>query len=367
MRVLLAGGGTAGHIEPALNTADVLRQRNPNVDIRALGTPRGLEVRLVPARGYPLDLIPAVPMPRRPNKDLAALPARMRKSIRAVREVIAEHHTDVVVGFGGYVAMPAYLAARGKVPLVIHEANAKPGLANRVGSRFTPFVAQAFEGSINGATTIGIPLRSAIVDLDRAATRARAREHFGLDQNRPCLLVFGGSQGARRVNDAVVAAAPRIVEAGFQLLHVVGTQNLDQGAELLGTLPGGYHRVDYVDRMDLAYAAADLAMCRSGAMTCAELSAVGLPAIYVPLPIGNGEQRTNAAGIVAAGGGRFLIDGDLSADSVANLVLPLLADPAELGRMSQAASEQGVRDAGDKLADMIEAACRSGAGGVTYG
>lgn len=289
----------------------------------------------------------------------------MRRSITAVRDVIAEQNTDVVVGFGGYVAMPAYLAARGKIPLVIHEANAKPGLANRVGSRFTPFVAQAFEGSINGATTIGIPLRSAIVELDRAASRARARELFGLDPNLPCLLVFGGSQGARRLNDAVVAAAPRIVDAGLQLLHVVGAQNMDQGAELLNTHLVGYHRVGYVDRMDLAYAAADLAMCRSGAMTCAELSAVGLPAIYVPLPIGNGEQRANAAGIVDAGGGRFLIDRDLSADSVANLVLPLLADPVELGRMSQAASSQGVRDAGDKLADMIEAACRAGVGGVT--
>mgnify|MGYP003503209297 FL=1 len=360
MRVLLAGGGTAGHIEPALNTADELRMRNPAHDIRALGTSRGLEVRLVPARGYPLDLIPAVPMPRRPNRDLIALPSRLRASVRAVRDVMEQQGTDVVVGFGGYVAMPAYLAARGRVPIVIHEANAKPGLANRVGARFTPYVAQAFPDAIKGAETVGIPLREAIVNLDRPMVRATARAHFGLDPDRPCLLVFGGSQGARRINDAVVAATPRIIGAGFQVLHVVGTQNLDQGGDLPADIAADYHRVAYVDRMDLAYAAADLAICRSGAMTCAELAAVGLPAIYVPLPIGNGEQRVNAAGTVDAGGGKFLADQDMTPDSVAESVLPLLADPHSLETMSLAASSQGVRDAGAKLADIVERAVQSG-------
>ena len=360
MRVLLAGGGTAGHIEPALNTADELRMRNPAHDIRALGTSRGLEVRLVPARGYPLDLIPAVPMPRRPNRDLIALPSRLRASVRAVRDVMEQQGTDVVVGFGGYVAMPAYLAARGRVPIVIHEANAKPGLANRVGARFTPYVAQAFPDAIKGAETVGIPLREAIVNLDRPTVRATARAHFGLNPDRPCLLVFGGSQGARRINDAVVAATPRIIGAGFQVLHVVGTQNLDQGGDVLADIAADYHRVAYVDRMDLAYAAADLAICRSGAMTCAELAAVGLPAIYVPLPIGNGEQRVNAAGIVDAGGGKFLADQDMTPDSVAESVLPLLADPHSLETMSLAASSQGVRDAGAKLADIVERAVQSG-------
>ncbi len=360
MRVLLAGGGTAGHIEPALNTADVLRDRDPGGDIRALGTGRGLEVRLVPSRGYELSLIPAVPMPRRPNKDLAALPSRLRRSVRAVRDVMHDQRTEVVVGFGGYVAMPAYFAARGRVPIVIHEANAKAGIANRIGARFTPYIAQAVAGSLPRAQTIGIPLRTSIVDLDRAASRSEGREYFGLDPQRPCLLVFGGSQGARRVNDAVVSAADQIVAAGAQILHVVGTQNLDQGSSLVEQFPDSYHRVDYVDRMDLAYAAADLAMCRSGAMTCAELSAVGLPAVYVPLPIGNGEQQLNAAPIVRAGGGVFLPDEQLSRDSVANSVLPLLSDAAELGRMSQAAGSEGVRDAGSKLVDLVERAVEQG-------
>lgn len=363
MNVLLAGGGTAGHVEPALNTADVLRERDPAGSIVALGTSRGLEVRLVPARGYELELIPTVPLPRRPNRDLLALPGRLRHSVRAVREVIDRRQIDVVVGYGGYVSTPAYLAARGRIPIVIHEANAKPGLANRLGARMTPYVAQAFPGSLPHAVTTGIPLRSAIVELERRATREDARRHFRLDPERPCLLVFGGSQGARRINDAVDGAVDQLIGAGCQVLHVVGDNNLDQGAQLVEQHPNFYRRIGYVDRMDLAYAAADLAMCRSGAMTCAELSAVGLPAIYVPLPIGNGEQRLNAAGIVSAGGGVFLPDSDLAPDSVANLVLPLLADPLALERMSEAAATQGVRDAGSKLADLVEKAVQ-GARGV---
>lgn len=362
MKVLLAGGGTAGHIEPALNTADVIARRDPTADIRALGTSRGLEGRLVPARGYALELIPAVPLPRRPTKDLFAVPSRLRAAVRAVRQVMNEQGTQVVVGFGGYVAMPAYLAARGRVPIVIHEANAKPGLANRVGARMTPFVAQAFDGSLRNALTLGIPLRNSIVDLDRVAMQAAGREYFNLDPDKPCLLVFGGSQGARRINTAVQSAAAQIVAAGGQVLHVVGTANLDQGTDLVEGLADGYHRVDYVDRMDLAYAAADLALCRSGAMTCAELSAVGLPAIYVPLPIGNGEQRLNAAGIVKVGGGVFLPDDQLSGNSVADSVLPLLADPIRLATMSQAAATQGIRDAGSRLADLVTQAVEAGKG-----
>lgn len=354
MRVLLAGGGTAGHVEPALNTGDALRAIHPDATVVAIGTSRGLEVRLVPARGYELELIPAVPMPRKPSRDLAALPTRLRRSVRAVREVIERHQIDVVVGFGGYVAMPAYLAARGRRPIVIHEANAKAGLANKMGARFTPYVAEAVPGSIPGATHIGLPLRSSIVQLDRAASREHAREHFGLDPQRPCLLVFGGSQGARRVNDAVVAAVPSLIESGAQVLHVVGSNNLDQGAELAGQ--PGYVHVGYCDRMDLAYAAADLALCRSGAMTCAELSAVGLPAVYVPLPIGNGEQRLNAAGVVNAGGGIFLPDEELSGEKVALTTSNLLGNRQTLDTMSTAAKSQGSPGAGEHMVKLIELA-----------
>ena len=352
VHVVLAGGGTAGHVEPALNLADCLRRHDPDVGVTALGTERGLETRLVPERGYDLRLVTATPMPRRPDLDLARLPTRVGRAVREVREVLDDTRADVVVGFGGYVALPAYLAARGRVPIVVHEANATPGLANRVGARFTRYVGCAVPGALPRARHIGMPLRRAIADLDRAARRTEARELFGLDPDRPTLLVFGGSQGARRLNEATVGAAPELTAQGIQVLHAVGGRNADQAPS--GPLgPGRYVALPYLDRMDLAYAAADVALCRAGAMTCAELAAVGLPAVYVPLPIGNGEQRLNALPVVRAGGGLLVEDAALDAERVIHVLGPLLLDDDQRREMGSAAASHGQRDADERLRALV--------------
>jgi len=351
MHVVLAGGGTAGHIEPALNLADALRRENPDVAITALGTERGLEMTLVPARGYDLALIPAVPLPRKPSMDLLRLPSRLRSAVNEAGNVLTRTHADVVVGFGGYVAMPAYLAARrGSLPIVIHEANARAGLANRIAARFTPFVAETVAGSLPHAEAIGLPLRPAIRDLDRAALRAEAAEQFGLDPSLPTLLVFGGSQGARSLNNAIDASRYELAEAGIQVLHSVGARN-ELPSDL--SVSPAYRAVHYIDRMDWAYAACDVALCRAGAMTVAELTAVGLPAAYVPLPIGNGEQRLNAAPVVAAGGGLLVDDADLSASWLRSHLIPLLQNPERLAQASAAAASLGRRHADDQLVQMV--------------
>jgi UDP-N-acetylglucosamine--N-acetylmuramyl-(pentapeptide) pyrophosphoryl-undecaprenol N-acetylglucosamine transferase len=352
MHVVLAGGGTAGHVEPALNLADCLRRHDPGVGITALGTDRGLETRLVPERGYDLRLITPTPMPRRPNLDLARLPARVRRSVAEVREVLDDTHADVVVGFGGYVALPAYLAARGRLPIVIHEANARPGLANKLGARFTDFVGCAVPDAIPGSRHISMPLRRAIADLDRTALRAEARASFGLDPDRPTLLVFGGSQGARRLNQAVLDAAVALTAQGIQVLHAVGRRNEDQSPPA-GVGPAPYVALPYIDRMDLAYAAADVALCRAGAMTCAELAAVGLPALYVPLPIGNGEQRFNALPVVNAGGGLLVDDATLDGERVLHVLAPLLLDDDQRREMATAAASHGQRDADERLRQLV--------------
>ncbi len=356
MHVVLAGGGTAGHVEPALALADALRRLDPSVGITALGTATGLEARLVPARGYELATIPRVPLPRRPTLDLLRVPGRVSGAVRQTRAHLDRVGADVVVGFGGYVALPAYLAARRRgTPSVVHEANARAGLANRVGARLTPFVAAAVEGSgLRGARVLGIPLRQAVSTLDRAASRAEARALFGLGDG-PVLLVTGGSQGAQRLNAAVTGAAPALLAAGVQVLHVAGPKNADAVRAAVPEDPR-YVVVAYADRMDLAYAAADLVVCRAGAMTCAELSAVGLPAVYVPLPIGNGEQALNARPVVDAGGGLLVDDAAFDAEHVRGLV-PLVTDPAQLERMSAAASGSGSRDADVALARMVLEAC----------
>jgi UDP-N-acetylglucosamine--N-acetylmuramyl-(pentapeptide) pyrophosphoryl-undecaprenol N-acetylglucosamine transferase len=350
--VVLAGGGTAGHVEPAMAVADALRSLDPAVRITALGTARGLETRLVPERGYQLELITPVPMPRKPNRDLFRLPLRVRRAVRETRAVLDRVAADVIIGFGGYVALPAYVAAGRRVPVVIHEANARAGLANRVGARRAKRVLSAVPDSgLRNTEVVGVPVRSAITTLDRIAMRAEARAHFGFAADAQVLLVFGGSQGAVSINQAVAAAAKQLAIAGISVLHAHGPKNhLDLPQPADGDPP--YVAVPYLTRMDLAYAAADLAICRSGAMTVAEVSAVGLPAVYVPLPIGNGEQRLNALPVVNAGGGMLVADRDLTGEFVADAVVGLLTDRPRLAGMTAAAARVGHRDAAQRVAQV---------------
>lgn len=358
MHVVIAGGGSAGHIEPALAVADALRRRDPEIGVTALGTERGLDTRLIPARGYELALIPPVPIPRRPGIDLLRVPARLRASVRAAADVLRDRQADVLVGFGGFVAGPAYLAARRLgVPIVVHEANPRPGWANRLGARFTPHVAVTFPGTpIAHGQYVGLPIRRAVATLDRAAVRAEARAAFGLDPDRTTLLVTGGSQGARRLNLAASSAAADLAAAGVQVLHATGPNNTVEVDRPAGAPP--YVVVPYLDRMELAYAAADLALCRAGANTVSEMAAVGLAAAYVPLPIGNGEQELIARPVVAAGGGLLVDDQDCTPDWVRSTLTPLLADPQRLATMGAAAARFGRRDADERLADMVLAAAR---------
>lgn len=355
VRVLLAAGGTAGHVEPALNLADALRRREPDTEVIVLGGERGLERDLVPARGYPLVTVPSVPMPRRPGRDLLALPSRVRRTVGQATELVRDRGIDVVVGFGGYAAVPGYLAARRThTPLVIHEANAHAGWANRLGARFTRHVFASVPNSLRGAEPMGLPLRPAVSSLDRAARRAEARAFFGLPEDGPVLLVFGGSQGAQRLNAIVASALPGLRAIGVSVLHAYGSRN-----EAPLSAPR-YVAVPFIDRMDLAYAAADLAVTRAGAMTCAELAAVGLPAIYVPLPIGNGEQRLNALPVVGAGGGILIDDADLTAEWLVDSAGSLLHDEGRLSGMGSAAARFGDRDADARLAEAVEAAAAGG-------
>lgn len=367
LSVVLAGGGTAGHVEPAMAVADALVAQDPAVRITALGTARGLETRLVPERGYRLELITPVPLPRRLNTDLLRLPLRVRRAVTQTRAVLDEVAADVVIGFGGYVALPAYLAARGprrrRVPVVIHEANARAGLANRVGARLAQRVLAAVpESGLRDAEVVGIPVRSAITELDRRGLRSAARTHFGFAEDARVLLVFGGSQGAVSINRAVSGAAAELAAAGVSVLHAHGAKNiLDLPTPNPGDPP--YVALPYLDRMDLAYAAADLAICRSGAMTVAEVSAVGLPAIYVPLPIGNGEQRLNALPVVDAGGGLLVADADLTPARVAALAADLLTDAPRLATMTAAAAQVGHRDAAARVARVALEVARSSRAG----
>ena len=357
---LLSGGGTAGHVNPLLATADRLRERDPDATVLVLGTAEGLEARLVPERGYELLTIPRTPFPRRPNAAMLRFPGRWRATIAAARAHLRDRRVDVVVGFGGYASAPAYRAARReRLPIAVHEANARPGLANRLGARWTRFVGVTFASTrLRNSRVVGFPLRREIETLDRARSRADGAREFGLDPAKPTLLVTGGSSGARRINDTVTTSVERILAAGWQVLHLTGGLR-DAIAD-----PGlsGYRLVGYTDRMDLAFAAADLAVSRAGSATVSELAAVGLPAVFVPYPVGNGEQELNAADTVNAGGALLVPDASFTPEWVAGTLVPLLQDRAGVTRMAARMASAGHRDGADRMVDLVLAARDAGRG-----
>lgn len=351
MRILLAGGGTAGHTSPLLATADALRRLDPEVEITCLGTPRGLENRVVPEAGYRLELVPPVPLPRKVGGDLFRVPGRLRDAVKQTSAILDRIRPDVVVGYGGYVSMPAYLAARrAGLPIVVHEQNALPGLANKFGARVATRVAVSFPDTrLPKAEYVGLPIRRMISGLDRGALRAEARAFFGLDPDRPTLVVTGGSQGARRLNESVSGAAEALAAAGVQVLHVVGPNGT--ASPRPSDVP--YVVEPFVDRMDYALAAADLMVCRAGASSVTEAAAVGLPAVFVPLPIGNGEQEHNARPVVAAGGALLVADAALTSAWVASTIPALVNDADRLADMGRAASALIRRDADERLARIV--------------
>lgn len=347
---LLAGGGTAGHVNPLLALADMISEREPDAEIIVLGTREGLEARLVPERGYELQTIARLPFPRKPSGYAFTFPARYRRAVTEVRTLIRERGIDVVVGFGGYAAAPAYRAAGlERVPYVIHEANAKPGLANRQGARRTEFVGVTFAGTpIRHARVTGMPLRPEITGLDRAALQTSAREYFGLDPERRTLLVTGGSLGARALNVGISGSAAAIVAAGVQVLHVWGGLT-----ELADPQVPGYSVIPYCDRMDLAFAACDLVVSRAGSTTVSEIAGLGIPSVLVPYGHGNGEQRLNAAGVVAAGGALLVNDADLTPKWVETVLIPLLMDDARLADMADRAASVGALDGTERVYDLV--------------
>lgn len=347
---LLAGGGTAGHVNPLLSLADLIRSTNPNDQVWALGTEEGLETKLVPARGFELLTVARLPFPRKLNSYAVGFPIKFASAVNRVSKILKEHKIDVVVGFGGYASAPAYVAAkRLGVPIVVHEANALPGWANKLGAKYAAAVGVAFANTpLPKAQLVGMPLRSEIVRLTEVSDKKVAREHFGLNAETVTLLVTGGSLGARHINETIERSRTVLSAAGIQVLHIVGEKS-----DLKELKTTDYVRLAYCDRMDLAIAASDFAVSRAGASTVSEFAAVGLPALYVPYPVGNGEQKFNVAALVKAGGGILLSDAEFTPEYVARELVPVVSSSKMLSEMSRAAKDQGIPDATEQLLALV--------------
>jgi UDP-N-acetylglucosamine--N-acetylmuramyl-(pentapeptide) pyrophosphoryl-undecaprenol N-acetylglucosamine transferase len=292
-------------------------------------------------------------MPRRFSIDAVLFWPRFAGAVLQVMGVIRSQKTDVVAGFGGYASAPAYVASwLTKTPLVIHEANQVAGFANRLGALFTSYVVTTFSQTrLPHSRLLGMPMARSITHPDTRVSVAQARKHFGLDPKKKTLLVTGGSQGSVRLNQTTESMAEEILGLGWQIIHLVGRKN-----SLPTNLPAGYVAMHYCDRMDMAFRAATAVISRAGAATVSEIQIVGLPAIFVPYPVGNGEQEKNAADSLNAGAAVMVLDHDFTPEYVRDTVLPLLADHAELERMRAHSEGLGRPDAASLFVEVMSEA-----------
>jgi UDP-N-acetylglucosamine--N-acetylmuramyl-(pentapeptide) pyrophosphoryl-undecaprenol N-acetylglucosamine transferase len=363
--VIVAGGGTAGHVFPAIAVAHELA-RLADVEPVFIGVPDRLEAKLVPEAGFRLHHVDAVSIPRRLSPRLLRVPGALRSAVRACEKLIDEERAVAAVTFGGYVSFPVDRAAwKQQLPLVLHEQNAVPGLANRVAARWADRVAVTFPGSADRfrhperCAVTGDPVRQEILDLDRDERRAAARLRFGLRPNLPTLLVFGGSQGARSLNRAIVEAHRRWSSDEIQILHAAGRSLYPEAAKAwqeARSLRPGVHveLIDFIDDMADAYAAADVVVCRAGATSIAELTVLGLPAVLVPYPHATGDHQTaNARALEHAGGAVVVEDVGLDGAALQAAVEPLLTDPSRHDEVAAASRAFGRPDAANNVARLV--------------
>ncbi|MFW0109536.1 undecaprenyldiphospho-muramoylpentapeptide beta-N-acetylglucosaminyltransferase [Rothia sp. P13129] len=353
--IVLAGGGTAGHINPMLAIAREVTRQSPDAKILMVGTEDGLEADIVPQAGYEIAFISRAPFPRRPNLAAVKFPVKFMQGVQKARQILMSSGADVVVGVGGYVCPPMYIAAQMlSVPVVIHEANAKPGMANVFGAKRAAFVGTAFpDTKIAQAQHVGMPMRENIESLDRESLREDARKRLGLDPSLPTLVVTGGSLGAKSLNDTVEGILSELPQWNFQILHITGRDKSIKTPDGMLFEAPRYVQREFITSMEDVYAAADLLVVRSGAATVSEVAAVGVPAVFVPLPIGNGEQEFNARSLIQSGAGVLVKDAEFTTQWFVEHIPALLADANKLRDMSEKSYAQGIRNAASTMATEV--------------
>ncbi|MFB9370106.1 UDP-N-acetylglucosamine--N-acetylmuramyl-(pentapeptide) pyrophosphoryl-undecaprenol N-acetylglucosamine transferase [Kitasatospora albolonga] len=361
LSVVIGAGGTGGHIYPGLALAEALRRARPEAEISFVGTERGLETTLIPAAGYRLHTVDMIPFDASLGLRRYLLPAALLRSGAQCREILRAQGAQIAVGMGGYPSAPVILGARmAGLPSVVHESNAVPGRANRFAARLTPHLALAFDRTRAHlpagveAETVGMPMVSAVAGMDRAALRPEARARLGVPPGARLVVFNGGSLGAARLTEAALGLAELWRgRDDVRLLVKTGPAALARARSSLAGNPVA-EAVPYLDRMDLAYAAADLVVCRAGSATVAELAGTGVPAVLVPYPHAPHDHQThNARVLTAAGAGLLLPDAECTAGRLAELAGPLLADPARLAAMGRAADPGTHAEAADLLAAKV--------------
>lgn len=360
---VITGGGTAGHVLPALAIGKALVDAGHDAaGVHFVGSRRGIEARLVPAAGFEVTLLPGRGVTRRLSWASAVAVAGLAVATVRAFALLLRHRPSVVVSVGGYASLPVSLAAVVlRVPLVVAEQNAVPGAANRWMARFARAAAVSFPGTpLPRAVVTGNPVRDEVVDIAHdTAARAKARAALGVPEGARFVAAFGGSLGARRINEAVLELAGRWAGRGdIALRHIVGERDWDSiSSRRPEPVAGGllYQLVPYDDHMERVYAAADVAVCRAGASTVAELMVAGLPAVLVPLPGAPGDHQTaNARAMASAGAAVLVPDHEATVERLATELDRLLGDGPKLAAMSEAARRAGHPDAARAVAALVE-------------
>jgi UDP-N-acetylglucosamine--N-acetylmuramyl-(pentapeptide) pyrophosphoryl-undecaprenol N-acetylglucosamine transferase len=346
---VIVAGKTGGHIYPGIALAKEIRARRPGVPVLFVGTADGLESRLIPDAGFPLETVRASGFAGKSLSGKLLSLARLPGGFLEARALLSRHRARGVVGMGGYVSVPVLAAARLlRVPTVVHDSNALPGIATRLANRFATRTAVGLARSnarlARPGTVTGTPVRAEFFAIAPVSASARTRR----------LLVFGGSQGSAVLNRALIEAAPRLSGEGLEVVHQTGEGQFAAVQAGYGEIPARWRLAPFLPRLYEELAWADLVVSRSGAMTLAELAAAGRPSILVPFGSAtHGHQRENALALVEAGAARMIEERELTVETLARAVADLFSDRQKLARMGEAARSLAVPDAARRLADLL--------------
>lgn len=369
MRILLAGGGTGGHIYPALAIAEKLKTLHPDCEILYVGTKRGLENKIVPQRGIPFRTIAVEGLPRKISPALIKALGKAAGGCMEARKIVKEFHPDLVIGTGGYVCGPVVLSARMMgIPAMIHEQNAFPGVTNKILARFVNQILVNFKASEQyfvhkeRICVTGLPVRQEVL----STTKEAGLEYFNLSKDKVTLLVSGGSRGARSLNQAMADAYPTLVEhPELQIIHATGAAEYENTLKMLEN-----NHVDiskspqiiikpYIDEMQYALAAADFCVGRAGATFLAEMTACGLPGILIPYPYAaENHQEYNAKALVDQNAAVMILDKDLNGETLKEHIVELYNNNDKRNKMAESSKQAGKRDSLDEIIRLIEKNCR---------
>ncbi len=356
MRVIVSGGGTGGHIYPAISLIEEMKSRDQEISILYVGTPDGLESRLIPERGIPYRSIHVKGLPRKISLKLISASIELLKGLRMSGKIIKAYKPDLVIGTGGFVSGPIlYMATRKKIPTLVHEQNSYPGIANRILSRFVDRVCITFEASRNyfnkpdRIVLTGNPIRG---DFRSEGTK-EDYDVLGLDPNKPVVFSFGGSNGSQDLNEAMAGCVSRLIQQGIQVIHATGPLHYDGFVQSLeGLSDAGLKVFSYVSDMARCYAVADLIVTSSGAISLAEISQVGLPSILIPKAYTTeNHQEYNAKVYVDNGASEMILEKDLNASLLYDTIVNIIGDAGLLKKMGCKSRELGFPKARQMIID----------------